>query len=72
MKLGDWLHANRVTHEAFGEMIGRSHSSVTRYVNGDRMPSRETLSLIATATAGAVTANDFVGSASDSEAPAAA
>lgn len=60
MRLGDWLQTNRITHEAFGAMIGRGHSSVTRYVNGGRMPNRSTLARISEATAGQVTANDFV------------
>jgi transcriptional regulator with XRE-family HTH domain len=59
MKLGDWLKREKMTLEDFGLRIGRSHSAVSRYVSGERVPGRETMGLILTQTGGEVTPNDF-------------
>jgi predicted transcriptional regulator len=59
MKLVEWLNHRRMTHEAFGILIGAERSAVTRYVNG-RMPKSVILARIAAVTDGQVTANDFV------------
>lgn len=61
MKLADWLSANSLNEGDFAERIGRSREAVRRYVNGERIPDRETMPLIAQHTAGAVTPNDFFG-----------
>lgn len=59
MKLRDWLDKQRMTREGFAALIGTDHSTVTRYVHG-RMPKREILNRIVSATDGEVTANDFL------------
>lgn len=61
MTLADWLTAKQITVPQFAERIGRSSEAVRRYVNGDRIPDRETMPLIARETDGEVTANDFFG-----------
>lgn len=63
MTLGDYLIERRITIEEFGRRIGRSHTSVSRYVNGQRMPDRETMVRIVAETGGLVTPNDFYVSA---------
>lgn len=60
MKLADWLDAEKLSHQEFGDRIGKSQAAVSRYVAGKRMPDEETLIKIFEVTAGAVTPNDFV------------
>jgi transcriptional regulator with XRE-family HTH domain len=59
MKLGEWLEREGVSIDDFGSRIDRSKEAVRRYVNGERIPDRETMPKIARETGGAVTANDF-------------
>ena len=61
MKLGDWLKRENITLEDFGRRIHRSHSAVSRYVSGERVPGKVTMDLIRTETGGDVTPNDFYG-----------
>jgi transcriptional regulator with XRE-family HTH domain len=61
MTLRDWLAVRQVSIPAFAVRIGRSPEAVRRYANGDRIPDKETMPLIAAETEGAVTANDFFG-----------
>lgn len=61
MTLRDWLDARGVTIAEFALRIGRTSESVRRYANGDRIPDKETMPLIAAETGGDVTANDFFG-----------
>lgn len=61
MTLADWLDQANTTIPKFAERIGRTPEAVRRYVNGDRIPDRDTMPLIARETEGAVTANDFFG-----------
>jgi len=61
MTLKDWLEESGVEPSAFAERIGRTSESVRRYVNGARIPDRETMPLIFEKTDGRVTANDFFG-----------
>lgn len=60
MKLGEWLAATGTARSEFAERIGVDHVSVTRYVNGVRMPRKATLAIIREVTNGKVTADDFV------------
>jgi Helix-turn-helix len=60
MKLGAWIDRKRLTLREFGERIGVDESSVSRYINGGRMPRPEHLAAIMRETNGAVTANDFM------------
>ncbi len=59
MKLRNWLDQEKIDNAAFGRRIGRTAEAVRRYVAGDRIPDKETMTSIVTATSGAVTPNDF-------------
>lgn len=61
MTLKDWLIEQNVEPRAFAERIGRTAEAVRRYVNGARIPDRDTMPLIVSETQGNVTANDFFG-----------
>ncbi|MBB3940715.1 transcriptional regulator with XRE-family HTH domain [Novosphingobium fluoreni] len=61
MTLKDWLAEQELTSAAFAARIGKTAESVRRYVNGDRIPDKETMPVIASETSGKVTANDFFG-----------
>ena len=67
MTLKDWLEESGVEPSVFAERIGRTSESVRRYVNGARIPDRETMPLIFEKTDGRVTANDFFGIRVESE-----
>ncbi len=70
MRLSDWLKENNVSNAEFGRRIDRTAEAIRRYAAGDRIPDRETMPLIAEATGGVVTANDFYGTApADGEPP---
>lgn len=60
MKLGDFLSEKTLSQAEFAALIGATQAAVSRYVAGSRMPRRNHLTRIREATAGAVTANDFV------------
>ena len=68
MRLADYLQEKKLTVEAFGALIGRSHTSVVRYVSGERTPGRSTMERIVSATEGRVTPNDFYSTAQPEEA----
>jgi len=59
MTLKEWLVAKRMSVSQFAERIERSPQAVRRYVNGDRIPDRDTMPLIVQATRGKVMPNDF-------------
>lgn len=60
MKLGDYLKANGLSLQAFGERVGVAHTTVMRWASGEAAPrGRATLQRVADATGGAVTAADF-------------
>lgn len=61
MTLDDWLIRTCTKEEAFAALIGVSQASVNRYRHGLRVPRPAVLARIGKATAGAVTANDFMG-----------
>ncbi|QRG06123.1 helix-turn-helix transcriptional regulator [Xanthobacter dioxanivorans] len=60
MKLGTHLTANGITHAEFAIRIRTSQAAVTRYVLGQRTPRPDVIARISEATAGEVTANDFM------------
>jgi len=60
MQLSEWLQKHGVSQDEFADRIKCDRTSVTRYVNGRRMPRREVLARIVAETSGAVTANDFL------------
>lgn len=59
--LKEWLTAQDMPIPRFASLIERTPEAVRRYVNGDRIPDRETMPMVVRATAGAVTPNDFFG-----------
>jgi transcriptional regulator with XRE-family HTH domain len=59
MKLADYLSANSISPHDFAKSIGVSKETVRRYLAGERRPDFEKMQLVAKATGGEVTANDF-------------
>lgn len=59
MKLLDWLIAEDKTFAEFGAEIDRTAEAVRRYAKGERIPDKETMPRIVTATHAKVTPNDF-------------
>lgn len=59
MTLDEWLTTNGMNATQFGELTGLPKQSVYNYRRNKRFPSREALRIIAKATGGKVTANDF-------------
>ena len=60
MKLAEYLSKNDLTHAKFASMIGATQAAVSRYASGKRTPRPGQMALIAKATKGKVTANDFM------------
>ncbi len=60
MQLGAWLKRQNIAAVDFAERVGVGPWSITRYVNGDRVPRPKVMARIIAATGGEVTANDFV------------
>ncbi len=60
MKLAEFLELNHLTSADFARTIGVERQAVSRYVNGERFPTREIIIKIHEATGGTVSANDFV------------
>jgi transcriptional regulator with XRE-family HTH domain len=60
MKLRDYLAEKNLTYEQFGFLIGVGKSQVCRWAIGSRVPSLQMSLAIEAATAGQVTARDFV------------
>jgi transcriptional regulator with XRE-family HTH domain len=60
MTISEFIAANSLTRAKFAKMIGVEEESVTRYMNGTRMPRRKQLDRILKVTNGAVTANDIL------------
>ena len=59
--LKEWLAAKDIPIPRFAGLIERTPEAVRRYVNGDRIPDRETMPAIVRETGGDVTPNDFFG-----------
>ena len=60
MQLAEWLKAKGVKRRKFAEEIGVSPSMVTDYCDGRCWPGKERVEAIVRATAGEVTANDWL------------
>lgn len=60
MLLSEYLIEKKLTHAAFGNLIGRSGPTVSRIISGVQKPDWETLQRIREATDGAVMPNDFL------------
>lgn len=62
MKLETFLKLNKISAAEFGKDIGASRSAVSRWIKGERKPTRH-MSEIVARTKGKVTANDFYAAA---------
>lgn len=69
MKLAEYISKQGMTHAEFGALIGVPQATVSRYVNGVRIPhDKETFDKIFEATGGQVTPNDFFDTPTQAEA----
>ncbi len=59
MKLTDYLTQERLTASDFAVKVGVSQPCISRYLAGQRMPTREVIDRIFRITDGKVSANDF-------------
>ena len=59
MKLATYLKNNELNAAEFAGQIDVHEKTVYRYLRGARIPNRQTILRIKTATKGQVTANDF-------------
>ena len=59
MRLKDYLKINKVTNKTFANLLNISPVSLSRYLNGDRVPEKEILVKIYNLTEGFVSPNDF-------------
>jgi transcriptional regulator with XRE-family HTH domain len=60
MKLETYLKEKGLTDDAFGKLIGKSQSQVSRIRRGVSWPPKDVIEAIATVTEGNVTANDIL------------
>ncbi len=60
MKLAQYLDQNRIRPSDFARTIGESASNLSDWKAGRRLPRLRTVAKIEAATAGQVTARDFV------------
>ena len=65
MHLKEYLLLNSVTSKNFAKQLGVSKISISRYINGVRIPRKKILEKIFRLTKGFVTANDFLINFSD-------
>ncbi len=59
MRLKEWLTNNDVSIKEFALRLDVKYETVRRYVEGERIPNRESMRQIMALTNWAVTANDF-------------
>lgn len=59
MTLQDYLKQRNLTHEEFAELIGCDRTTVTRWLDGSRMPSARWAQMIEVRTEGKVKAKDL-------------
>ena len=67
MKLKSYLRLFKISNIDFSEKIGISSVSLSRYINGERLPEKSILNKIFKLTDGLVDANDFFLSESPSQ-----
>lgn len=60
MTLTQYLTANGLTQSDAARALGVTHSTVSRWVSGLRLPSRDQYQAIYRWTGGEVSANDFI------------
>lgn len=61
MTLEAYLRAKGITHRQFADLVGCAQPTVTRFIQGQRIPSPDLMRAIADKTNGEVTPNDFLG-----------
>lgn len=59
MKIKDYLKLYKISNIQFSKKIGVSNISLSRYINGERIPEKNILTKIFKLTSGLVDANDF-------------
>lgn len=59
MKLADWLQHSDMTQQQFAETIGSTQGQVSRYCNGQAIPTRSVMLAIIKATRRRVLPDDF-------------
>jgi transcriptional regulator with XRE-family HTH domain len=59
MKLHNWLKLMNITPGAFARRAAVPRSTISRLLNGERLPGLELMEQIQKATCGAVMPNDF-------------
>lgn len=59
MQLEQYLIENNIPQTEFAALLGVKQATISRYLAGERIPSKEKMPLINTLTGGMVTANDF-------------
>ncbi len=69
MKIGEYRKQEGLTLQGMGLKIGVTEGSMSRYENGERIPTREILQRIREVTDGAVQPNDFYDSPSNDNPP---
>ncbi len=60
MKLSSWLAKTETRPAHLAKTLGVAHSTVSRWLDGDTIPSMEMMRRVAEATDGAVMANDWM------------
>ena len=59
MNLKDYLKLNQITNKEFAKSLGINSVSLSRYINGERIPEKEIVLKILEKTNGCVSPNDF-------------
>lgn len=63
MTLAEYLAENKINRSAFATQVGSTPSTISRVCNGKRFPGRQLIKRIHVATAGMVTVEDLLFSA---------
>lgn len=69
MKLAQHIAITGLTQAEYAERIGVSQAAISRYVTGERQPSKAVMRRLRKFSAGQVTANDFDQDLAEDEAP---
>ena len=64
MTLREYLKANKISYKTFADTIGVHELTVHRFVHNQRVPQRQVMAKIITATKGEITADSFFAEAS--------
>ncbi len=61
MKLAEYMDKKGITETEMARLLGVSQPTVSRYLNGERMPKPRTMAKIVAVTRGRVRPDDFYG-----------